>query len=249
MLLSKLKKLYDFVDKLPSNVKTLIIIVLLGIGYVFIADYHTMEALKDYTAFSQKEKQMAEQYTQIITPIVDDYINSILLNDNDACNVLLMNYHNTLVSSNGLSYKYFTALTEKRRSSNVKKCIRFWKELEYMDYGDEIEKINMQQYLRIDSIEEACREYPNLCDLLEASDAKAAAFYPITGIEGNIGIVIVLYPQRKDYSLGYYNQIIAPVIQPLAVLLDYNSIQTFFKDTPRNDFIKVFKQKYESRQN
>ena len=88
----------------------------------------------------------------------------------------------------------------------------------------------------MDTIENYYRTFPNLAALLEESGAKSAAMYPIAGIDGPIGMIVVIYPVTKEYYLGYYNSVIAPCIQPLSTLLDYNSIR------------KKFKMNYESRQ-
>ena len=88
----------------------------------------------------------------------------------------------------------------------------------------------------MDTIENYRRTFPNLVALLEDSGAKSAAMYPIVSIDGPIGLVVIIYPNHKEYYLGYYNSVIAPCIQPLSTLLDYNSIR------------KKFKMDYESRQ-
>lgn len=90
-----------------------------------------------------------------------------------------MNYHNTLVSTHGLSYRYLTSLTEKKRGLNTKSCLRIWKELEYINYGEEIEKINDNKSLRMDSIPKYETVLPNLVELLYRSNAVSAAFYPL----------------------------------------------------------------------
>lgn len=68
-------------------------------------------------------------------------MDAILKGDKDASNVLLLNYHNTLNSTHGLSYRYLTALTERRRGYDTKARIKLWADLEYMNYGEEIELI------------------------------------------------------------------------------------------------------------
>lgn len=140
-----------------------------------------------------------------------------------------MNYHNSLVSTHGLSYRYLTALTEKKRGLNTRSCLRIWKELEYTNYGDEIEKINESKSLRMDSIQQYSTSLPNLTELLQRSKAKSAAFYTLSGVDGPVGMLIVIYPVRKEYNLGYYQSIIAPSLQPLTTWLDYNSVKDKFK--------------------
>ena len=62
--------------------------------------------------------------------------------DPNADNVILLNYHNTLLSSNGLSYKYLTGICESFQGPDSKPCMQEWKELDYINYGEEIQKIN-----------------------------------------------------------------------------------------------------------
>lgn len=141
MLLGKLKLLYEWIDKLNTNVKTIIII---GLAFVLLQIHisnHTKAILEDYAKVEAYDKAAAEEYTKMITPIINDYVDAILKGDKDASNVLLLNYHNTLNSTHGLSYRYLTALTERRRGYDTKARIKLWTDLEYMNYGEEIELI------------------------------------------------------------------------------------------------------------
>lgn len=103
----------------------------------------------------------------------------ILIRDKDASNVILLNYHNTLTSTHGLSYRYLTSLTEKKRGLSTKSCLRIWKELEYVNYGEELERINESRSLRMDSIPKYSSTLPNLTELLQRSNAVSAALYPL----------------------------------------------------------------------
>ena len=206
MLLGKLKEVYRWIDSWSSGVKTIVIIMLAFLMVELHFSSHTKAILEDYRQAAVTEKVLAEKYTEMITPQVNGHIEHILMEDKDASNVLLLNYH------------------------------KIWKELEYINYGDELGKINDNQFIRMDTIENYYRTFPNLVALLEESGAKSAAMYPIAGIDGPIGMIVVIYPVTKEYYLGYYNSVIAPCIQPLSTLLDYNSIR------------KEFKMNYESRQ-
>jgi len=46
----------------------------------------------------------------------------------DSCmsNIILLNYHNSLISSNGLAYKHLTGISEKFRGLDNQPCIDFW---------------------------------------------------------------------------------------------------------------------------
>ena len=229
MVLSRLETIYNWINSLNPNLKTVIIIVL-SIAIIEISfSGHSKLILQDYTEQVQKDKYLAEEYTKIIAPSINEYIEKILNRDRDASNVLLLNYHNTLVSTHGLSYRYLTSLTEKKRGLNTKSCLRIWKELEYINYGEEIEKINDNKSLRMDSIPKYETVLPNLVELLYRSNAVSAAFYPLQGVEGPVGMLVVIYPVKKQYNLGYYQSVIAPSLQPLTTWLDYNSVKEKFR--------------------
>lgn len=229
MSLSRLEAIYGWINNLGPNVKTIIIIVLSIVVIETSFRGHTKLILQDYTEQVQQEKYLAEEYTKIIAPSINEYIEKILTQDRDASNVILLNYHNTLVSTHGLSYRYLTSLTEKKRGLETKSCLRIWKELEYINYGEEIEKINDNKSLRMDSIPKYADNLPNLVELLQRSNAISAAFYPLQGVEGPVGMLVVIYPIKKQYHLGYYQSVIAPSLQPLTTWLDYNSVKGKFK--------------------
>lgn len=229
MSLSRLEAIYAWINNLGPNVKTIIIIILSVIVVETSFRSHTKLILQDYTEQVQWEKYLAEEYTKIISPSINEYIERILVQDKDASNVILLNYHNTLVSTHGLSYRYLTALTEKKRGLDTKSCLRIWRELEYINYGDEIEKINENRSLRMDSIQQYSTSLPNLVELLQRSNAKSAAFYRLSGVDGPVGMLVVIYPMKKEYYLGYYQSIMAPSLQPLTTWLDYNSVKDKFK--------------------
>lgn len=238
-MLDKLKFLYKIINNLNSNTKTIIIIFLLlslfSIRYINYVN-HT---IKDYNEQIDKDKHLAECYTKTITPYVNFYCEDILAKDKDITNVILLNYHNTLVSTNGLSYRYLTSILEKKRGFETKSISKLWKELDYMQYGGEIERINDNTYLRLDSIYNYKNSLPNLVEILSLSNAHSAAFYPIKGIRGYIGMIIIIYDKKKEYSLGYYQEVIAPSIQPLAILLDYNSIKDKFEEISKTRKVKL----------
>ena len=246
MQLGKIKQLYDLVNGINPTVKTVIILALIGVIAGSTMKYHAKSILEDYTQQAAAEKKIAEEYTQIISPMVNEYIQEILLKDRDASNVILLNYHNTLTSSHGLSYRYLTALTEKKRGIDSKNCLRVWKELEFINYEEEFARINSNQYLRMDDVESYVNRFPKITEILRMCNARAAAFYPIQGIGGSIGMIVVLYPQKKEYYLGYYNEVISRQIQALSSLLDYDNMKEMFKKHRGGDFESEFRKKYEN---
>ena len=52
-------------------------------------------------------------------------------------------------------------------------------------------------------------------------------------------MIIIIYDKKKEYSLGYYQEVIAPSIQPLAILLDYNSIKDKFEEISKTRKVKL----------
>lgn len=225
MTLDKLGTVYNWINKINPNVKTIIIVVLT----LLIIHYGYKQSVKsiliDYQNKEVTDRKSAEDYTRLVAPQINYEIESILNEDKDASNVVLLNYHNTLSSTNGLSYKFLTSLTEKRRGINTRSCLRIWKELEYINYNEEIEKINSMKYVCMENIDKYKQQFPNITELLRISEAKSAALYPIIGINGPIGMLVIIYPKEKEYSSDYYRVVIAPVIQPLVSLLDYDSVK------------------------
>lgn len=67
MLLGKLKLLYEWIDKLNTNVKTIIIV---GLAFVLLQIHisnHTKAILEDYAKVEAYDKAAAEEYTKMIT--------------------------------------------------------------------------------------------------------------------------------------------------------------------------------------
>lgn len=241
MITEKFEVIYNTINKLGPNTKSIIIILLAIICVIFSTKNLTMQALQEYHSQQVEDKMLAEEYTRVITPYINDYCQRILDLDANATNVILLNYHNTLVSTNGLSYRYLTSIAEKRRGLETKSCLKIWKELDYINYGEELENINRNNYLTIDDIEQIKNVIPNLYELLSLCGAKSAAFYPIRGIDSWVGMIIVLYPEDKVYPIAYYRNVIMPIIQPLAVLLDYNEVQDKFKYLYKNKDLSLTK--------
>ena len=239
MQLNRLETIYNWINNLGPNIKTIIIIALTIIIVGVCSKSYTKSILQDYTEQVQKDKRVAEKYTEIITPYVNDYCEKILAQDKDASNVILLNYHNTLTSTNGLSYRFLTSIAEKRQGFESKSCLKIWKELDYINYGEEIERINRNKYLRMDNIENYKKSLPNLVELLQLCNIHSAAFYPIRGVDCYIGMLVILYPEKKTYHLGYYQSVITPSVQPLAILLDYNSMKGKFQKLYGDDSIEL----------
>jgi hypothetical protein len=67
-----------------------------------------------------------ESYLEKVAPQIDDSMGDIIRGDSCIDNAILLNYHNSLISSNGLAYKHLTAISEKFRGLDNYPCIDFW---------------------------------------------------------------------------------------------------------------------------
>ena len=69
--------------------------------------FEAMQSLKDIakitTEVVEEDKTKAEKYTIAIAPEINNYVQDILEHDPKATNVILLNYHNSVSSTNGLS--------------------------------------------------------------------------------------------------------------------------------------------------
>lgn len=227
MILSRIESIYNWIDKLNPNLKTILIVLLFG-GLMY-SNYKSdmQDILKDYGRQVQDDKALSEQYTKDKSSEINAKIENILVKDGQVNNVLLLNYHNTLTSTHGLSYRYLTVLTEKKRGG--RSCLRYWKELEYVHYGEEIEKINELKYLRIDTLSKSEEQFPNLVELIKMSGHTSAAVYPIRGHGDYVGMVVMLYKKHRSYDLGYYQEVLSESVQDLAILLDYNLVKEQYR--------------------
>lgn len=245
MQLGKIKQLYELINGINPTVKTLVILLLVGIIAGSTMKYHARSILKDYIEYTQDEKRIAEDYTQTVAPMINEYVREILIKDEDATNVILLNYHNTLTSTHGLSYRYLTALTEQRRGANAKNCVKIWKELEFINYDEEITKINNTAGMHIKDASKSYTEFPKITELLQLSRAKSASFYPIHGVEGPVGMLVIIYQTETDHAKSHQDYHTSRELQALSSLLDYNNLKKLFKDNKVDRFKSEFKKQYE----
>lgn len=223
MSLKFLKTIWEWLTKLsPDFLRFLVIVLILfifvnynidGIKHIFNQHFKTEARLK----------QDMEEYTVEITPKISKLIYDIRSGDSKISNIILLNYHNTLVSSHGLAYKYLTGLYEDFQGDDTRPCINDWKELDYMNYGEEISKITAARFLIMQNIENYRNTYPKFVYLLEKENKKSAVFCPIIGVDSSVGMIVVLYNDIiTQESIDNLKVKMGPVLQPLAVMLDYN---------------------------
>lgn len=172
------------------------------------------------------EKVEAEKYTEKMTPIINEQIQYILMSDHDATNVMLLSYHNSNHSSQGFSYKYITYLSEMAKTINDDLHEEEFKELSYVGYGEEFVKLHRQRYYKADSIKQLEELFPKLYRKFRNGKSNAVTFFPIEGVEGPVGMIIVFYNEKTQYKNDYYAVNIAPYIQRLATILDYNNVKS-----------------------
>lgn len=220
VIIDYFKKLWNLVSKIPSDIKTLIIIILL----FFIGNPIINNSYKDIinnALQEQKEELRGEEDNAFKqAPFIAQCIDNIREKDSDCSNVLLLSYHNTKHSLQGFSYIYLDCIRESVKSYQDDYVGDYWQTLQYTNYQEELKKIDDTSYLRVDSLQQIQNTFPRLYRKLKQSGAYSAAFYPIEGIRNPIGLVVILYKDTKHYDLGYYNTVIAPQIQKLSTILD-----------------------------
>ena len=183
----------------------------------------------DYFERIEKQNLEDESYTLKMAHFINEYIYNIQKDDPDCYNVLLLNYHNTQKSLQGLRYLYLNCITESPKGINDESLKPYWSNLEYIYYEGELNRIRNNGYLRVENVDSIKTSFPRLYKKLLVCDAKAAAFYPIEGLDSPIGMVVVLYKHPKQYSLGFYNSNISPWIQKLPTILDYQNVKSKIK--------------------
>ena len=191
--------------------------------YSQITDTTKQYIAEKFEEFILQNKQ-AEQYSMKASVDINRQIQLIAEKDEDAFDVLLLNYHNNTQSLQGYKYLYLSCLTEAPESLDTPLIGQQWNRIDYIYYADELSKIHAQSFVQISNIEQMKLSLPKLYRLVKASDAKAISFFTIEGKDQAIGMVVILYKQEKQYTLEY-PKVILPAIQKLALLLDYESIK------------------------
>lgn len=222
MILQWIKKMWEFIDKLHPQTRSLIIILLFGyILYSQITESTRQYIRERFDEEVQNNKQ-AEQYSMETSKELCNQVQLIAEKDTEAFDVLLLNYHNNTQSLQGYKYLYLSCLVEAPRSVDTPLLKQQWNRIDYIYYADELSKIHNQKYVHIDNIANMETTLPKLCRLVKASDAESVSFFTIEGHESEIGMVVIFYKDYKPYDQNYTKKIM-PHIQKLAVLLDYEN--------------------------
>lgn len=225
MNLDWLKKIWDFINGLNSQLKTaIIVIMLLGVGFMGMK-YYNQEVIKDYVEVIEDKERAAEEYTLELAPFINECVLEIQKNDEDCQNVLLLNYHNSKKSLQGFRYLYLNCITEKPKGLDSEPVKMYWNELEYIYYEDEISRIHDNGSLLVSDVDSIKNSFPKIYRKLMSCNAKAAAFYPIEGVRTPIGMIIILYKEPNNLHDSEYINNVSPQIQRLSTLLDYPNIK------------------------
>ncbi len=223
MQIDTFKKIIKWIDKIPSNAKTCIILFLIGSIFINYISYSNRDILKQYNIFTQEKEQIAENYTFETASTINDYVSNICYKDTACFNVILLNYHNTQKSLQGYRYLYLNCLTEKPKGLEHEPLREYWSNLEYVYYEDELSKIHNCDYLLIKNIDNIKSTMPKIYKKLQISEARAAIFYTIQGIQNPIGMIVILYSQPITNKSNDLLLSITSDIQKLAVVLDYEN--------------------------
>ena len=222
MNLNWIKYLWGVLNKIKPETRNVVIIFLFG--WILYSQIVGETGNQIQEKFKQEiiNNKKAEQYSKETAVELNQHVQSIAEIDQDAFDVLLLNYHNNTQSLQGYKYLYLSCLTEAPRSLDTPTLQKQWNKLDYIYYADELQKIHNQSFIQFDNVEKMELTLPKLYRLVKASDAKAISFFTIEGHDSQIGLVIILYKEYKKYDYQYAKNIL-PCIQKLAILLDYDN--------------------------
>ena len=221
-----LKQLWTIIESLPNSVKTIIIMILLGgvIGYGIVNSVET--SIRDIIQKNPIEMQEEEKYAMEMAEPINQCLKEISNKDKDTYDVILLTYHNTKKTIQGFSYIYIDYLTDYKNDPSKPKVNKFFKELDWMYYSDELKTLQDQSYYRCNSLDSLKIKYPKLYyDVFQELNPRALAIYNIQGLDSPLGLLVILYNKPKKYYLGYSNTTIYPYLQQLSSILDYNNIK------------------------
>ena len=224
MILDWIKHGWEIINKIHPETRSVIIIILFGwILYSQITD-ETDRQIRERAEQEIIYNKKAEQYSMETAVEINRQIQTIAERDDEAFDVLLLNYHNNTQSLQGYKYLYLSCLTEAPRSIDVPLLKQQWNRLDYVYYADELAQIHKESIVHIDNHEDMIYQFPKLYRLVKASDAKAVSFFTIEGHDSQIGLIVILYKEPRKHT-DNYGKIILPCVQKLAILLDYNNYQ------------------------
>ena len=222
-IISYIETMQRIISRIHPETRSLIIILLFGwILYSQITD-KVYQQLCNRVKQEELYNKKAEQYSIQTAVEINNQVQLIAEKDNEAFDVLLLNYHNNTQSLQGYKYLYLSCLTEAPRTLDTPTLQQQWNKLDYIYYADELAKIHSQSFVTFSNVEDMGIALPKLYRLVKASDAGAISFFTIEGHQNQIGLVVVLYKQPRHYDYKYAGQILHH-IQKLALILDYDNL-------------------------
>ena len=222
MILKWIKSVWEFINKVNPETRSLIIILLFGYVLYTQINQSTQQQIKGQYEQTIKAEKAAEKYAKEKAIEVNRHVRLIAHKDQDAFNVLLLSYHNSKQSLQGFKFLYLSCLTEAPKSIDTPLLKNQWANMDYIYYVDELEKLHNQEIVHISDISKMEENLPKFYRLVKASDAKAVSFYIIEGKKSPIGILVMLY-KDSSYCKMEKAKIVMPSIQKLAILLDYEN--------------------------
>lgn len=223
MILNWIKKIWEVLNRIsPTNRNLIIMLLITYIFYSQITQTTQQFVIQRLEQLVSSEKE-AEQYTKDTAIEINEQVRLIAERDQDAFDVLLLNYHNNTQSLQGYKYLYLSCLTEAPRTLDTPLLKSQWNSIDYVYYADELTKIHNQSFVQIKNVNEMKQILPKMYYLVKASEAEAITFFAIEGKSQPVGMVVILYKSPTKYSLNYAQKIL-PLIQRLAILLDYENL-------------------------
>lgn len=218
----KLQNLWLTIDRIPTTLKTAIIFLTSIAIFYLGTDYITSNTVSEVFFKVKENKKESEDYTKSIAPKINAEVNAILNSDTNISNVLLINYHNSTESINGLSYLYMTTLTEAYSDSSIKKE---WREVYYIDYASELDKIHKKTSTVINT--NCSNKFPLLSKRLKYCNSNYSVWFTLKGVTSEIGVLVIIYKNEPPLDITYYSKNILGSVNRLTTLLDYENRNSY----------------------
>lgn len=218
----KLQNLWLTIDRIPTTLKTVIIFLTAIATFYLGTDYITNNTVSEVFLKVKENKKESEDYTKSIAPKINAEVNAILNSDTNISNVLLINYHNSTESINGLSYLYMTTLAEAYSDSSIKKE---WREVYYIDYASELDKIHRNTSTLINV--NCNNKFPLLSKRLKYCNSNYSMWFTLKGVTSEIGVLVIIYKNEPPIDMIYYSKNILASVNKLTMLLDYENRNSY----------------------
>ena len=210
-MLGTVKELYSQINGLNSVVKNIIVIVL--VLYSVGIDIYERRNV-EYPKKDKEEVQVEPtqyRYSKMVNHLLSQKLESVLLKDQFASNILLLDYHDILLLEEPIEkYKY---------DSEPKAYI--WSRFNYFESWQEVKMISSEGYVTIFNVDDYEYVLPKFVELIKESEMKVASFYPIVGINRYLGMVVILYKNDPTFKEGYFQKEIVPLTQIISSVMNY----------------------------